>query len=1424
MTNNLEEYRAGLDVGSTTAKLVIIDAEETIVFSKYVRHNTKINATVERIFKEVKEKIGNIRFSFNITGSAGMGLSEKFHIPFVQEVIATAEVVKVKFSELKTLIDIGGEDSKMIFFHQNKPPDIRMNGNCAGGTGAFIDQMAGLLNMNPLQLDKLAETHTKIYPIASRCGVFAKTDIQNLLSNKIPKADIAASIFHAVALQTMNTLARGFEIVPKLMFTGGPFSFLPNFTKIFSKTIKVAPQDMLQTNAPELMTALGAAIFPQKNEQSIRLDELIARIKKHENTPTLNTNRLAPLFASQTAFADWQKRKIGKNVKRCDFTNYDKQKCYIGIDSGSTTTKICVIGEDNELLFDFYKSNHGNPIETVQEGLLLIAKEIEKSQQNIHIAQTAVTGYGEDLIKASFGIDFGMVETIAHFRAATFFSPKVSFILDIGGQDMKAIFVENGLIKRIELNESCSSGCGSFYESFGKSLEYSVSDFSLKACQAKNPCDLGTRCTVFMNSKVKQSLRENATLEDISAGLAISVIKNALFKVLKLNNYDALGNFVVVQGGTFRNPAILRALENLTGKTVFCTDIPELMGALGAALAAKNKNKGKAQKSAFIGFENVKNVNHYTTKQITCKGCDNNCYITKFEFSENRSFVSGNKCEKIFSNKGEQYKKGFNLFAFKEKLIFAKIEKASTQRKIKIGFPRVLNMFDNYPFWNALFSKLGFETILSDNSTYALYEKGLGTLMSDSICFPAKLVHGHVFNLINKQVDRIFFPFVVYEDEEFEFAQNSFNCPIVSSYSDVVKSSIDPFSKYKIPIDSPVISFTNKKLLRKACFSYLKQFKVSKTEFSKAFAFALAQKEAVKQKIQRKAKEIIERNRKNKSICIILAGRPYHIDPLINHRSPDILTDLGCDVLTEDAVPNLIEKENTRQIITQWSYPNRIFNAAKWLAKQEHNFQFIQLNSFGCGPDAIVVDECIDILSEKGKNHSLIRIDEISSTGSIRLRLRSIIESIKMNDAQREHACKKNVPAALFTEKEKHRTILAPYFGDMYSPYLPTIFALGGYKLINLPKPNKKSVEFGLKYSNNEICYPATIIVGDIIKALKSGKYNREEVAVGITQTGGQCRASSYLALIKRALNAAGFSDVPVISVNAGNTENFQPGFKINWRKLLPTVFTTMLFADSLAKIYYSTIVREKNKGETMRLYNKYQQKSLPLILGKKNALLYDLLKEAVDDFNTLPTKGGAFPKIGLVGEIYVKYNSFGHQNITDWLIKNGIEVVVPPIIDFFLQFFVNREVNKKQYIRKTNLVSDFMSFILEYKVNRHVERVNKILSNFKFYSPIIGIRDIAQKASRILSLANQFGEGWLIPAEIAEFAENQINYVVSVQPFGCIANHVVSKGVEKRIKDLYPNLNLLFLDFDDGVSPVNILNRLHFMARNVKETIKYRQ
>ncbi len=1407
-------YSMGLDVGSTTAKAVLVDDKDNIIYSSYQRHNADIKGSIKNILSSIKQKLGNIQTRITLSGSAAMGVAERCHFAFLQEVMALNNYAKSIKNALHTIIDIGGEDAKIIFLEEEALPDMRMNGNCAGGTGAFIDQMSNILNLSIADMDSMAQKSTRLYPIASRCGVFSKTDVQTLVARNIPVEDICASIFHAIAVQVVSALSRGKEIKEKILFAGGPLTFIKSLRKSFLEFLNIGEDALIGMDNNNLLVAKGCT-FNSKSE-ILSIEKIEEKLDKDSAATFVTTKGLPSIFSSKDEYRLWteDKKKFGDNTA-C-LTNY-KGKAFLGIDSGSTTTKIVLCNEEESILFKYYSKNEGNPINAVIKGLKQLKETIIKENAQPIICGGCSTGYGEDLIKTAFSLRSSIVETIAHYRAAKHILPQVDFILDIGGQDMKAMYIEDGVLNRIELNEACSSGCGTFIETFANGLGYSVQDFAQKALFSQSPCDLGTRCTVFMNSKVKQFLREGRKIEDISSGLSYSVVRNCLYKVLKLEG-KTLGKNVVVQGGTMKNDSVVKALENLLQRKVYRSSCPELMGAYGCAITAKQEYDNQTP----LSLSDLINSNDYSIRQITCKGCENSCLVSAYKFNNGNTFYSGNRCEKIFSSSGKQTKKGNNIYKYKFERTFRPYKPSyslTTEPKVtQLGIPRALNMFEDFPFWNTLFAECGIETVLSDISSYSTYEKSLNQVMSENICFPAKLTHSHIDDLINRGIKHIFFPYVVYEKIYSEKENNTYNCPIVSSYNVVIKHLKN---KYKeIRIDNPVFSFKDKDLLKKNCKKYLATLGVKDKVFQRAFAIAFKERENFEKDLYDKNMEYYNLARQNNEIIILLAGRPYHMDDLIQHSAGEIASYLGATIINEDiARQKGFSDKDSSFLVSQWSYINRIENSVFFVANQDEKVNYAQLTSFGCGPDAFLLDDVQDILKRHHKSATFLKIDDIQNPGALKLRIRSLIESIKMNNASRQGSKKflEFKDTKDFSKQEKHRTILAPFFTSYISPFLPELFKINGYDLEVLPLSDEISAEYGIKYANNEVCYPATLIVGDAIKALKSGKYDRNKVAFGITQTGGQCRATNYYAILRKAFADAGYEDVPVMSVNFGeNTAKKQDGFRLNWLKTLPLTLGAILFGDCLSKMYCSTVVRCENKNSVLALQENHISQAKQLILQENNKGFITLLQRAVEDFNSLLSKPKIERKrVGIVGEIYLKYHPFANHNVQQWLIDQNIEVVPPSLMTFFVQTFVNRKTNKQNNIDKQSM-PEFITDFFYQRIKSKIDKYNKVLSSFLYYEPLEDIFDLAKKSKDILPLYSQFGEGWLLPAEIVSMVEKGVNGIVSLQPFGCIANHIISKGVENRIKELYPKLNYLALDFDNSVSEVNIKNRLMLMLENI--------
>ena len=1402
----MDSLRLGIDVGSTTSKVVLADQGGRVLFSDYARHHTRTRETLLGQLEKIGAAHGDVPVRVACTGSAGMGLAESAGVPFVQEIIAAAALAGARYPELGSLVDIGGEDSKLILFDAGRGPDIRMNGNCAGGTGAFIDQMAALLDRTIGELDEMALGASASYPIASRCGVFAKTDVQNLLSRRIDPADIALSIFEAVAGQIINSLARGRSIRPPVLFTGGPLTWIRSLGRAFARLLALGEADIVLPEHPELFTAQGAAHSVPEDSPLLSLADFALRVRRAPPAAAPGAT-LPPLFSSREEYERWERERPRVPLPEAEGAEGD---CWLGIDSGATTTKIVAIDHAGAIRFRLYRNNQGRPLETVLEGLGEFARA---AGEGARIQRAAVTGYGEELVRAALGIELGVVETVAHYLAAQRIAPEVSFILDVGGQDMKAIFVRDGVLGDIEINEACSSGCGSFLENFAHTLGYAPAAFAHLATESAAPYDLGSRCTVFMNSRVRQAVGDGATPSDLAAGLAYSVVKNCLDKVLRIRNRDEIGATVVVQGGLFRNAAVLRSLELLSGKRVVVSDRPELMGAYGAALFAL----GRGGESSFIGLDRLGEAGTPTTRTSACGGCANRCRVTVYRFAHGGVCHSGNKCEKVFGGRGAAASRGANIYDRKRELLFpsAGAERPEAGERVSIGIPRVLDMYEHLPFWRTLLEGCGFRVTLSDESGQALYERGIGALMSDNICLPAKLAHGHVANLAEKGVDRIFLPYVVYGEKEFEQAANSFNCPIVTAYAEVLKNTSLPGGAAAIPFDSPPVAFHDPLLLARACRRYLRTLGVAEWRFRRAFGRALGAQREFRRELAAANERILQEARRRGETVVLVAGHPYHADRMVHQQVSQMLADMGVHVINEDiAGGGGGEGFGEFFAVAQWGYPNRILQSAWWAARQPFPLGFLQLNSFGCGPDSFIMDEIRDLARRARLPFALVRVDEISSPGSVRLRLRSLVESLRLG--RRAPSAIAPAAPAFSGHAARERTILAPWFSDFYSPFIPLIGQRAGYRIENLPPPDEGSAELGLRYVNNEVCYPAILVVGDLIRALRGGRYDPAEVAVGITQTGGQCRASNYIALIRRALGDAGFGAVPVVSLAVSKAVGgAPPGFRPDWLRAVRPALYGLLFADALSRLVHATAPRARDAGEAARLRDRYIERARALWDEGGPERLPDLLRSAVADFNAVPTTAGEVRAVGIVGEIYVKYNRFGQAGIVDWLVANRVEAVLPPLVEFFTQAFVNAGVRRDDFLQRRRPL-DFLSPFLERAAARPAARCEEILRGFRFYRPVEGIRSASRLAAEALSLDNQYGEGWLIPAGIAACARQGVRHVVCVQPFGCIANHVVGKGMETRMKRLYPDLDLLYLDFDPGVSRVNVLNRLQFLIQNL--------
>ena len=1407
--------KLGIDIGSTTVKVSIIEDGGKLLFADYKRHFANIQETLADLLREGEEKLGALTVEPVITGSGGLTLSKHLGIPFVQEVVAVATSLKDYAPQTDVAIELGGEDAKIIYFTGGI--DQRMNGICAGGTGSFIDQMASLLQTDASGLNEYAKNYKAIYPIAARCGVFAKTDIQPLINEGATKEDLSASIFQAVVNQTISGLACGKPIRGNVAFLGGPLHFLPELRAAFIRTLNLGPDQIIAPDHSHLFAAIGAAMNSDP-KTTASLHDLIERLS-HGIKMDFEVKRMEPLFTDEADYEDFKTRHASHDVKKADLATYEGN-CYLGIDAGSTTTKVALVGEDGSLLYRFYSNNNGSPLATAIRAMQEIHDQLPEKAQ---IAYSCSTGYGEALLKSALMLDEGEVETISHYYAAAAFEPDVDCILDIGGQDMKCIKIKDGTVDSVQLNEACSSGCGSFIETFAKSLNYSVQDFAKEALFAKNPTDLGTRCTVFMNSNVKQAQKEGASVADISAGLAYSVIKNALFKVIKITNASDLGKHVVVQGGTFYNDAVLRSFEKISGCEAVRPDIAGIMGAYGAALIARERYDA-SKTTTMLPIDKILSLTYKTT-MARCQGCTNHCVLTINRFDGGRQFVTGNRCERGLG--GNKQKKDIpNLFDYKYHRMFDyEPLTADLAPRGTVGIPRVLNMYENYPFWAVFFKELGYRTVLSPKSTRQIYELGIESIPSESECYPAKLAHGHIEWLIRQGLTYIFYPCVPYERNETPETGNHYNCPMVTSYAENIKNNVESLTDHKVHFRNPFMAFTNEEILTKRLVEeFTKDQSIPEKEIRAAAHKAWQELIASRQDMEKKGEEVIAWLKETGHHGIVLAGRPYHVDPEINHGIPELITSYGFAVLTEDSVSHLGRVDRPLIVTDQWMYHSRLYEAASYV-KTQPNLDLIQLNSFGCGLDAVTTDQVNDILTRSGKIYTLLKIDEVNNLGAARIRVRSLIAAIRVREMRHYH--KPIVSSAYsrvyFTkEMKKNYTILCPQMSPIHFDLIEPAVRSCGYNLEVLQNSDRTAIDTGLKYVNNDACYPSLIVVGQIMDALLSGKYDLEHTAVIMSQTGGGCRASNYIGFIRRALERAGMPQIPVISLNANGMET-NPGFKITL-PLLTKAMQAVVYGDLFMRVLYATRPYEAKAGSANALHEKWkaicikslQKHSLSMAEFNRN------IRGIIHDFDELPRRDVQKPRVGIVGEILVKFSPLANNHVVELLEAEGAEAVMPDLLDFLLYCFYNSNFKADNLggKRSTAHLCNMGISLLEYfrrTCRRELERSTHFL-------PPARIQDLASMAKHYVSLGNQTGEGWFLTGEMLELIHSGTTNIICTQPFGCLPNHIVGKGVIKELRASHPEANIIAVDYDPGASEVNQLNRIKLMLSTAQKNLPERK
>ena len=1499
--------KLGLDIGSTTIKAVVLQ-EDQVLYQSYDRHHSDMKKALTQVFYRLGQAFPQEKFQMAITGSGGMKVAQVLDVPFVQEVIAQSTFIEAYYPDTDVIIELGGEDAKITFLKPHV--EQRMNGACAGGTGSFIDQMAQLMNTDAAGLNDLSKDFKSLYPIASRCGVFAKTDLQPLINEGAPKPDLAASVLQAVVTQSITALAQGRTIRGNLVFLGGPLYFLSELRAAFERTLgKQVDSFTLPENA-QLVVARGAAMLSGKS-RVLTIPDLEKSLAQELNLADPVTH-VPPLFADAEDRNAFFRRHAKATVPKLDIKEL-QGPAFLGIDAGSTTTKAVLLDQEGKIYYTAYGSNLGSPVDSS----VRILKDIySKLPAAAYIAQATVTGYGEALIKAALKLDSGVIETMAHYKAAQFFLPDVDFIVDIGGQDMKCMQIENGVISNIMLNEACSSGCGSFIQTFAHSLGMSVPDFAQAALDAKSPVDLGTRCTVFMNSRVKQAQKEGATVGDISAGLSYSVVRNALYKVIKIQDPDRLGQKIVVQGGTFLNDSVLRCFEQILGKEVIRPNIAGLMGAFGAALHAKkdwqhqvqeaqltnstrvvagssaapasSANSSEAQtaqasiliQSSILGPEDLDKFT-LKTSFAHCGLCGNNCKLTISRFSDGSRFISGNRCERGAGKSSAELVELPNLYNYKYQRCFDHYEPLTEDQAPRgtIGIPRVLNMYEDYPFWFTFLTKLGFRVVLSSKSSHTLYAKGMETIPSESICYPAKLVHGHIQDLIDHGIRTIFYPSLTHERWENKNSQNHFNCPIVVSYPEVIKNNVEALEENQVRFINPFIPFTRPAKLQAIMGKELADYGISRSELRAASEAAYAElaqfKEDVLAEGDRARAWLKEHDRK----AIVLAGRPYHVDPEINHGLPDFINSLGLGVLSEDSVARPGTLQRPIRVIDQWAYHSRLYEAAA-VVLDDPELELVQLNSFGCGLDAVTTDQVKEILASKGRIYTCLKIDEISNLGAARIRLRSLLAALEESEAAAEAAvistygdkldptdilaqqaqepnalaeslacgvdaacCQLDLDQAalpagqksmgrgkasaaccqedttpsyvqdriVFTdEMAEEYTILSPQMAPTQFDLVTAALAPSKFKLEVLPQVTPQDVETGLKYVNNDACFPAILVIGQLVHALQSGKYDPNRTALVITQTGGGCRATNYIAFLRKALREAGLSHVPVISLSVQGFED-NPGVRLS-PKLGSRIIEACVLGDLMESLVCRVRPYELEAGATDQLFDAWMATCRSYLSQESKQYTYKrLIPDMVQAFAELPLQDiPRKPRVGIVGEILVKFHPDANNQLIRVIEAEGCEAVPPNLLDFFLYCCYNaiwRAENMGAAKLKAFGSRIAISFLEGYR-----KPVHQALARHPRFRPLGSIYDLADLASQVLRLGHSTGEGWFLTGEMLALIEDGVPNIVCAQPFACLPNHVVGKGMIKEVRRQHPEANIVPIDYDPGASEVNQVNRLKLM------------
>ncbi len=1448
----LEPLWVGLDVGSTTVKIAIVEPRtKKLLHTRYLRHNTRQADTVRQLLCAAHECYPEHAFRVSICGSAGQPYAKALGAFFVQEVIANTIAVKELYPQTRVAIELGGQDAKVIFFRfdqtsgQLVTSDMRMNGSCAGGTGAFVDQIAALLDIPVEEFEAFAAAGQIVYDISGRCGVFAKTDIQPLLNQGVSKEDIALSSLHAIAKQTIGGLAQGMEIKAPVIFEGGPMTFIPTLVRVFQERLGLSDADTLCPAGAETVVAYGAALangslFAEKPGAYLGAEGLTLLNDTLPAEANAVITQADAFFRSAAERQAFEARHFAAPFVRKVFKRGTKVDAWLGIDAGSTTSKFVLLDDDNCVIERFYGNNNADPLGVIRAALLDVHQRYHREGVTLNIRGAGATGYGEMLFHKAFHTDHHTVETVAHAYAARKDNPHASFILDIGGQDMKAISINRGIITGIVLNEACSAGCGSFVETYADSLGIAVDDIAELAFASELPSKLGSRCTVFMNSSIITEQKTGKSTGDIMGGLCRSIIENVFTKVVRIANLDSLGSSIIVQGGVFKNNAVLRALEQYLGKEVTRPRYPGEMGAIGIALLTMDRVRalGGDYRSSFFSEEELLRFGFEQHPGSVCRFCSNHCNRTVVAFNDGASFVSGNRCERgeilgeMRSPETRARVRALtrrmnavpNMVKSHGRLLTRNwpVELLRPAQGIRIGIPRVLEFWTSMPFWKTLFTALGYTVVISKKSDAALFERGLAQVPSDTACLPAKIVHGHIQALIDKGVDTLFMPMMVSQPSENESIKGQAFCPLIQGYPLVIDKSDDPDGRYGIPFEHPIFHWGSGDLKKKQVVRYLSgAWDVPEKLARAAFDQGEAALDAFRQTLRREGQSILEKAAKDDSLAVVLVARPYHSDEFVNHNLAGFFTQAGIPVVTLEGLDFAHEDLSHTRVDTVNSYHARVLSAAQIIACNK-NLEAVQIVSFGCGHEAALSDEMIRILAELADKDALVvKLDEGEVKGPLNLRVKSFLETIGQRPPSRTRTASvtelADPFATKFTQEDAtRRTILVPNLSPAFSLLIESMFTREGYKARPLPLADARAIALGKKFVHNDICYPGQVNIGEALALLESGQVRADEVAVGLAKNCEHCRAGQYATLARKALDDAGYSNVPIITTGVDD-KNMHPGFVVGMRFRIGMVLGIAVM-DAIENMVRAMRPYELTPGACDQVYESWRARTMYALREGPRAGLKQL-EGAVSAFNAIGIdRSQRRPRVAILGEILMKYHPSANCNIERYFEENGMEVVQPPMLDFFrMGEVINRDMMKRGFTSRP-FMTGLITNVQEGVFKRATFRVRRIMQQFKLFEAFPSTQDLAALTRPFIDVTYGAGEGWLIPAEILHHANHGVNSFVILQPFGCLPNHITGRGMTRKLKELNPHIQILSLDYDPDTALANVESRLQMLVMTARE------